>query len=276
VNGWDDPRMPTIAGYRRRGYTPESLRVFCDKIGVQKRENIIDLSLLEFCIREDLNKNASRRMAVLDPIKLVITNYPEEQTEELHGENNPEAVDGGGTRVIPFSGKLWIEREDFMEEPPKKFFRLGVGLAVRLKYAYIVKCTGYVKDENGEVKEVHCEYLPESKSGTDKSGLSVKGTIHWVSVNHASTAEVRVYDRLFKVEDPNKEGNFKDFINPESLHVLSNVYIEPALTEAKFEERYQFLRKGYFFLDEDSRPGKIIFNRTVALKDTWAKESKKT
>lgn len=276
VEGWADPRMPTIAAFRRRGYTPESIRVFCDKIGVQKRENLIDLSLLEFCVREDLNKNATRRMAVLDPIKLIITNYAEGQVEELEGENNPEAEDGGGSRPIPFSKELWIEREDFMENPPKKFFRLGVGLTVRLKYAYIIKCTGFKKDEAGNVTEVYAEYLPETRSGGDNSGMTVKGTIHWVSVPHALTAEVRLYDRLFKVEDPsNEEGDFKEYINPESLQVLSNVFIEPALGEATPGERYQFLRKGYFCVDESGTEDKLVFNRTVGLKDTWAKEVKK-
>jgi glutaminyl-tRNA synthetase len=276
VSGWTDPRMPTISGFRRRGYTPASIRVFCDKIGVQKRENLIDLSLLEFCIREDLNKNALRRMAVLDPIKLVITNYADGQVEELVAENNPEAEDGGGTRILPFSKELWIEREDFMENPPKKFFRLGVGLTVRLKHAYIVKCTDFKKDANGNITEVHAEYFPESKSGHDTSGINVKGTIHWVSVQHAKTAEVRLYDRLFKVEDPgSEEGDFKDYVNPNSLEVLPNVYIEPALLDAKPNERYQFLRKGYFCLDNDSTDGHLVFNRTVTLKDTWAKEVKK-
>jgi glutaminyl-tRNA synthetase len=276
VSGWTDPRMPTISGFRRRGYTPASIRVFCDKIGIQKRENLIDLSLLEFCIREDLNKNALRRMAVLDPIKLVITNYPDGQVEELVAENNPEAEGGGGTRILPFSKELWIEREDFMENPPKKFFRLGVGLTVRVKHAYIVKCTDFKKDENGKVTEVYAEYIPESKSGHDTSGINVKGTIHWVSVQHAKTAEVRLYDRLFKVEDPgSEEGDFKDYINPNSLEVLQNVYIEPALLEAKPNERYQFLRKGYFCLDVDSTDSHLVFNRTVTLKDTWAKEVKK-
>jgi glutaminyl-tRNA synthetase len=276
VDGWNDPRMPTIAGFRRRGYTPESIRLFCEKIGVQKRENLIDLSLLEFCVREDLNRNAVRRMAVLDPVKLVITNYPEGQVEELTGENNPEAEDGGGTRSIPFSKELWIEREDFMEEPPKKFFRLGVGLTVRLKYAYIVKCTGFKKDDAGNVTEVYAEYIPESRSGNDTSGISVKGTMHWVNVQNALTAEVRLYDRLFRVENPaNEEGDFKEYINPDSLQVLSNVFIEPALGEALPREPYQFLRKGYFCLDENSSSDKLIFNRTVGLKDTWAKEVKK-
>ena len=276
VDGWNDPRMPTIAALRRRGYTPESIRMFCEKIGVQKRENLIDLSLLEFCVREDLNKNATRCMAVLDPIKLIITNYPEGQVEELNGENNPEAEDGGGSRMIPFTKELWIEREDFMENPPKKFFRLGVGLSVRLKYAYIVKCTGFKKDEAGNVTEVYAEFINESRSGTDNSGISVKGTIHWVSVPHALTAEVRLYDRLFRVEDPSNEpGDFKDYINPDSLQILPNVYIEPALGEALPNERYQFLRKGYFCVDETSTKGKLVFNRTVSLKDTWAKEVKK-
>jgi glutaminyl-tRNA synthetase len=276
VEGWNDPRMPTLAGFRRRGYTPGSIRNFCDKIGVAKRENIIDVSLLEFCIREDLNKTAVRRMAVLDPIKLVITNYPDGQVEELTGENNPEVEGGGGSRVIPFAKELWIEREDFMENPPKKFFRLGVGLTVRLKYAYIVKCTDYKKDENGNVSEVHAEYFAESKSGHDTSGINVKGTIHWVSVLHALNAEVRLYDRLFRVEDPgNEEGDFKEYINPGSLQVIPAAYIEPALKEAKFDDRYQFLRKGYFSLDEDSWGGRMVFNRTVTLKDTWAKEVKK-
>ena len=276
VDGWNDPRMPTLAGLRRRGYTPGSIRMFCDKIGVQKRENLIDLSLLEFCIREDLNKNAIRRMVVLDPIKLVITNYPEGHTEEMESENNPEVEGGGGSRIIPFTKELWIEREDFMEEPPKKFFRLGVGLMVRLKSAYIVKCTGFNKDENGQVTEVFAEYFPESRSGHDTSGIVVKGTIHWVSVQHALNAEVRMYDRLFKVENPAiEEGDFKDYINPESLHVIENALIEPDLRKASFSERYQFIRKGYFVLDEDSSEEKMVFNRTVTLKDTWAKETKK-
>lgn len=215
-------------------------------------------------------------MAVLDPVKLIITNYPDGQVEELQGENNPEAEDGAGSRTIPFSKELWIEREDFMENPPKKFFRLGVGLSVRLKYAYIVKCTGYKKDEAGNVTEVYAEYLHESRSGTDNSGVNVKGTIHWVSVPHAITAEVRLYDRLFKVEDPsNEQGDFKEYINPDSLQILQNVYIESSLNQALQGERYQFLRKGYFYVDQSSTKDKLVFNRTVGLKDTWAKEVKK-
>lgn len=276
VTGWDDPRMPTISGLRRRGYTPLSIRNFCDRIGVAKRENLIDLSLLEFCIREDLNKTALRRMVVMDPVKLVITNYPKDQSEVMHGENNPEAEDGGGTREIPFSSEIWIEREDFMEEAPKKFFRLGPGLMVRLKNAYIVKCEDFVKDEHGKVSEIRCSYIPESKSGSDTSGIHVKGTIHWVSVKHACTAEIRLYDRLFRVEDPsNEEGDFKDYINPDSLTVIKKAFIEPDLINAKSDLGYQFIRKGYFSLDKDSSGNSLIFNRTVTLKDTWAKEVKK-
>ncbi len=271
VNGWDDPRMPTISGLRRRGFTPKSIREFCERIGIAKRENLIELSLLEFCIREDLNKTANRVMAVLDPIKLVITNY-EKGTEDLIGENNPEAEDGGGTRVIPFSNELWIEREDFMEVPAKKWFRLAPGAMVRLKFAYIVKCEDFVKDENGNVTEIRCTYIPESKSGNDTSGINVKGTIHWVSAPHAKTAEIRLYDRLFTSETPDaEEGDFKDYLNPESLTVLPNVYIEPALADADLESRYQFIRKGYFCLDKDSTADKLVFNRTVTLKDTFKK-----
>ena len=276
VNGWDDPRMTTISGLRRRGFTAASIRDFCERIGVAKRENIIDVSLLEFCVREDLNKTAWRRMAVLDPIKLVITNYPADQDELLTGENNPEAEGGEGQREIPFGKEIWIEREDFMENPAKKYFRLGPGLMVRLKHAYIVKCDDFVKDEAGNITEVHCTYIPESKSGEDTSGIHVKGTIHWVSVKHAATAEVRLYDRLFRVEDPgNEERDFKEYINSESLQVIPNAYIEKDLINAEPGRGYQFLRKGYFTIDKDSVPGKLVFNRTVTLKDTWAKEVKK-
>jgi glutaminyl-tRNA synthetase len=274
VTGWDDPRMPTISGMRRRGYTPEALRKFSDTIGIAKRENITDVSLLEFCVREHLNQAANRVMAVLDPLKLVITNYPEGQTDEFHVENNPEQE--AGTRMVPFSNELWIEREDFMETPSKKFFRLAPGNLVRLKSAYIVRCEGFKKDDAGNITEVHCTYLPESRSGSDTSGLTVKGTIHWVSIKHAAVAEVRLYDRLFRVEDPsNEEGDFKEYINPESVVVLPNVYIEPGLAKAQPGERFQFLRKGYFCVDKDSSPDKVVFNRTVTLKDTWAKEQKK-
>lgn len=275
VDGWDDPRMPTISGLRRRGYTPESIRNFADTIGIAKRDNITDVGLLEFCVREHLNKAANRAMAVLDPVKLVITNYPEDTVEIMEGENNPEDP-AAGSRSIPFSRELWIEREDFMEAPPKKFFRLGPGLMVRLKYGYIVQCTDFKKDEAGNVTEIHCNYLPESKSGNDTSNIKVKGTIHWVSVPHARTAEIRLYDRLFRVENPSsEEGDFKDYINPDSLQVLPAVYIEPALASAAAGERFQFLRKGYFCADKSSTPDHLVFNRTVGLKDSWGKESKK-
>ncbi|MHA4893843.1 glutamine--tRNA ligase/YqeY domain fusion protein [Pedobacter sp. PWIIR3] len=275
VSGWDDPRMPTISGLRRRGYTPESIREFCERIGIAKRENVIELSLLEFCVREHLNKTATRVMAVLDPIKLVINNYPEGQEEILIGENNPEAEDKGGSREIPFSNELWIEREDFMEEPAKKWFRLAPGAVVRLKHAYIVKCEGFEKDSEGNVTQINCSYIPESKSGEDTSGINVKGTIHWVSSKHAKTAEIRMYDRLFTVESPDaEEGDFKDYLNPNSMEVISRAYIEPFLETADHEGRYQFIRKGYYTLDKQSSAGNLIFNRTVSLKDAWAKSNK--
>ena len=273
VDGWDDPRMPTISGLRRRGFTPASIRDFCDRIGIAKRENIIDVGLLEFCVREDLNKKAWRRMAVLDPIKMIITNYPEGQEETVVGENNPEVEGGEGSREIPFSRELWIERDDFMEDAPKKFFRLGVGKSVRLKHGYIVTCEDFKKDENGVVTEIYCTYNPDSKSGSDTSGVNVKGTIHWVSVPHAKTAEVRIYDRLFMVEDPaSEEGDFKDSINPDSLQIIENAYIEPDLLNAEPGVGYQFLRKGYYTLDTNSTDDKLVFNQTVGLRDNWAKK----
>ena len=277
VDGWDDPRMPTISGLRRRGYTPASVRNFCERIGVQRRENIIDVGLLEFCVREDLNKTALRRMVVLDPIKLVITNYPEGQTEVLHGENNPELEDNGGYRDLHFGRELWIEAEDFMEEPAKKWFRLAPGMKVRLKSAYIVTCTGFVKNEAGKVTEVHCEYIPESKSGSDTSGINVKGTMHWISIDKSLEAEVRLYDRLFQVENPsNEEGDFKTYLNPNSLEIIQGAKIEQSLSEAKPGEQFQFIRKGYFTLDSKyASEGKLVFNRTVTLKDAWSKEVKK-
>ncbi|HWV72440.1 MAG TPA: glutamine--tRNA ligase/YqeY domain fusion protein [Pseudosphingobacterium sp.] len=276
VEGWDDPRMPTISGLRRRGYTPASIRNFCERIGVAKRENVIDVGLLEFCIREDLNKMAWRRMAVLDPVKLIISNYPEGKEEILHGENNPEVEGGEGERAIPFSRELWIEREDFMENAPKKFFRLGPGLSVRLKNAYIVTCDDFAKDEAGNITEIYCSYIPNSKSGEDTSGLKVKGTIHWVSVPHAKQAEVRLYDRLFKLENPlATEGDFKESVNSESLQILDKVYIEPDLANAVPGKGYQFIRKGYFTLDTRSTTEHLVFNQTVGLRDTWAKESQK-
>jgi len=277
VEGWDDPRMPTISGLRRRGYTPASIRNFCDRIGIQRRENIIDVGLLEFFVREDLNKTALRRMVVLDPIKLIIHNYPAGQTEILKGENNPEMEDNGGYRDLHFGRELWIESDDFMEEAAKKWFRLAPGMKVRLKSAYIVECTGFQKDETGKVTEVHCNYIPESKSGSDTSGINVKGTIHWISVDKAEEAEVRLYDRLFQVENPSQEeGDFKTYINPHSLEIISAAKIEPALKDAKQGEHFQFIRKGYFSLDDKlSTGGKMVFNRTVTLKDTWTKEVKK-
>ena len=274
VTGWDDPRMPTLSGFRRKGYTPESIRLFCDKIGVAKRENLIDISLLEFCLREELNKTALRMMAVLDPVKLIITNYEEGKTEELISENGPD--EAMGSRTIPFSKELLIEREDFMEVAAKKWFRLAPGAMVRLKSAYIVKCESFTKDESGNITAVHCTYLPETKSGTDNSGISVKGTIHWVSAAHAVNAEVRLYDRLFKAENPAaEEGDFKENINPDSLQIIKNAFIEPSLAAATLQGRYQFLRKGYFCLDKDSTKEKLVFNRTVTLKDAWGKEVKK-
>lgn len=276
VSGWDDPRMPTLSGYRRRGYTPESIREFCDRIGVARRENMIDVGLLEYFIREDLNRTANRAMVITDPIKLIIDNYETGKVEMLPGENNPEAEDKGGIREIPFSNELWIERDDFMEEPAKKYFRLGPGLKVRLKHAFIVECTSFKKDDNGNVTEIHCNYFPESKSGHDTSGISVKGVIHWVSAPHAIRCELRMYDRLFIPEDPsNAEGDFKDHINPNSLEVISNAYAEPELKKAKAGDKFQFIRKGYFCMDPDSTENNPVFNKTVGLKDSWAKETGK-
>lgn len=276
VSGWDDPRMPTISGLRRRGYTPESIREFCDRIGVAKRENLADVGLLEFCAREHLNKIALRRMVVFDPIKVILTNYPGDKEEVLMSENNPEDS-SAGERGIKFSGQLYIEREDFMENPPKKYFRLAPGQMVRLKSAYIIKCEDVVKDDSGNIKEIHCSYIPESKSGSDTSGIHVKGTLHWVNAKYAIPIEIREYDRLFRVEDPtDEEGDFKSYINPGSLKTVKTALAEEELKNAKFEDRYQFLRKGYFCLDKDTNSGKMVFNRTVTLKDTWAKEIGKT
>jgi glutaminyl-tRNA synthetase len=270
VEGWDDPRMPTISGLRRRGYTPESIREFCDRIGIAKRENIVDVGLLEFCVREHLNRIALRRMVVFDPLKIVISNYIGDG-EMLQSENNPEDP-ACGIREIPFSRELYIEREDFMENPPKKFFRLAPGQMVRLKSAYIIKCDDLVKDDQGKITEVQCSYIPESKSGHDTSGINVKGTLHWVSVSHAITSEIRLYDRLFRVEDPgSEEGDFKDYINRESLQVVANAFAEPALKDASADEKYQFIRKGYFCMDKKPADGKMVFNRTVGLKDGWKK-----
>jgi glutaminyl-tRNA synthetase len=276
VQSWDDPRMPTISGLRRRGYTPESIRSFADRIGVQKRDNLIDVSLLEFCLREDLNHRAMRKMVVFDPLKVVITNYPD-QVETLISEDYPEGAEKSGSRPLPFSRELYIEQEDFMEHPPKKFFRLAPGKRVRLKSAYIIQCDEVIKDNEGKIIELRCSYLPESKSGTDASGLKVQGTLHWVSKTHAIPVELRLYDRLFKVENPaTEEGDFKEYINPGSLEILKTAMAEPSLGAARPDEWYQFLRKGYFCLDKESNPQKPVFNRTVSLKDGWAKEVKKS
>ena len=278
VNGWDDPRMPTVSGLRRRGFTPASIRNFADIIGVAKRNNVIDVSLLEHCVREDLNKTAPRVMAVLNPVKLIITNYPENQEEFLSIENNPEDPESGN-RDIPFSRELYIEREDFMEDAPKKFFRMTPGQEVRLKAAYIVMCEKAVKDADGNITEIHCTYDAKSKSGSgsEESRRKVKGTLHWVSAKHAAKAEVRIYDRLFNHEAPDaqKETDFKEFINPDSLQILRECYVEPSLKEAKTEDHFQFTRLGYFSVDKDSNTEKLVFNRTVSLKDSWTKTQKK-
>lgn len=277
VSGWDDPRMPTIAGIRRRGYTPESIRNFAERIGVAKRDNIIDIALLEHSVREDLNKKAMRVMAVLKPLKLVIDNYPDDLVEEMDAVNNPED-ESMGTRKVPFSKILYIEKDDFMENPPKKFFRLSPGNEVRLRYAYYVKCTDVVKDENGEITEIHCTYDPLTKGGGSPDGRKVKGTIHWVSARNALSAEVRLYDRLFASENPDnaEEGKtFKDYLNPNSLEILNNCYVEPYLSNAKPGEQFQFERIGYFCADcKDFSKDSLVFNRTVTLKDTWAKIEK--
>jgi glutaminyl-tRNA synthetase len=277
VSGWDDPRMPTIAGIRRRGYTPESIRNFAERIGVAKRDNIIDIALLEHSVREDLNKKAMRVMAVLKPLKLVIDNYPDDLVEEMDAVNNPED-ESMGTRKVPFSKILYIEKDDFMENPPKKFFRLSPGNEVRLRYAYYVKCTDVVKDENGEITEIHCTYDPLTKGGGSPDGRKVKGTIHWVSARNALSAEVRLYDRLFASENPDnaEEGKtFKDYLNPNSLEILNNCYVEPYLSNAKQGEQFQFERIGYFCADcKDFSKDSLVFNRTVTLKDTWAKIEK--
>ena len=275
VSGWDDPRMPTICGLRRRGYTPASVRAFADKVGVAKRDNVIDLGLLEFCVREDLNKIAERRMGILNPLKVVITDYPEGQTEEISCINNPED-ESAGSRKVPFSREIYIERDDFMEEPPKKYFRLSPGKEVRLRYAYIIRCDEVIKDANGEVVELRCSYDPQSRHGGSSDGRKVKGIIHWVSAAHACEAEIRLFDRLFAVPDPNnvpEGGSFLDFLNPNSLKVVKG-YVEPSLAEAKVGDTFQFERLGYFCADKDSVPGKPVFNRTVTLKDSWAKIAK--
>ena len=277
VSGWDDPRMPTICGLRRRGYTPESIRMFAEKVGVARREIVVDMALLEYCVREHLNKTAPRVMAVLDPVKVVIDNYPEGETEYMEIENNPEDVNAG-VRKVAFARELFIERDDFMEDAPKKFFRLTPGQEVRLKGAYIIKCTGVDKDAGGNITLIHCTYDPESRSGsgTEASNRKVKGTLHWVAATDAIEAEVRLYDRLFKDEDPagHKEVDFKEFINEDSLRVLKGCKLESSMRRAKPGDRFQFQRLGYFCVDPDSTDGQLVINRTVSLKDTWQKMNK--
>ena len=275
VSGWDDPRLPTISGLRRRGYTPESIRNFSDRIGIAKRNNIIDVALLEHSVREDLNKKALRRMAVLDPVKLIITNFPDDKTEYLDAVNNPED-ETAGKRKVPFSRELYIEKSDFMEDPPRKYFRLSPGKEVRLRYAYIIKCENVIKNEAGEILEIHCSYDPETKSGTGKTQRKVKGTIHYVSAKHSIKAEARIYDRLFLNENPDIAEDGKDFksnINPDSLKIIE-CFVEPEFKNAKPLEHFQFERQGYFCVDKDSSDNKLIFNRTVLLRDSWAKKNK--
>jgi len=272
VSGWDDPRMPTISGYRRRGYTPTSIRKFMDEIGVAKRDNVMEVTKLESTLREDLNKRCERRMAVLNPLKVVITNYPEDESETLSAVNNPEN-ELAGRREVPFSKELFIERDDFMEDPPKKFFRLGPGREVRLRYAYFITCNDVIKDDNGTITELHCTYDPETKGGNAPDGRKVKATLHWVSAHHAVSAEVRLYDRLFKVPSPDGEENFIDALNPESLRVMNGCKLEPSLSDAKVGVPVQFERLGYFCKDSDTNEFPI-FNRTVPLRDAWAKIEK--
>jgi glutaminyl-tRNA synthetase len=280
VAGWDDPRMPTLAGFRRRGYTPEAIRKFCERIGVAKRNSTVDIAMLEHCLREDLNKRAPRAMAVLRSIKVVIENYPAGQVENLEAVNNPEDP-SSGTRLVPFSRIVYIEQDDFCEEPPKRFFRLSPGREVRLRYAYIIKCTDVVKDpETGEIRELRCTYDPETKSGSSQSNRKVKATIHWVSAEHAQQAEVRLYDQLFTKEDPDdvpEGGDWLTNVNPKSLEVLTDCRVEPILANAQIGELYQFERLGYFCVDSvDSTKRKPVFNRTVTLRDSWANLQKAT
>ncbi len=270
VTGWDDPRMPTIAGLRRRGYTPESIRSFCDQVGVAKRQNVIDIAMLEHAVRDDLNARANRVLAVLRPLRVVIENYPEGQVEYLDAVNNPEDPDAG-TRKLPFSRELYVERDDFMEDPPRKFFRLGPGREVRLRYGYFITCTDVVKDDDGEVVELRCTYDPETRGGQAPDGRRVRGTIHWVSAQHAADAEIRLYEHLFTSERPDDDDDFMTTLNPNALEVVRGAKLEPGLADAVQGERFQFERLGYFAVDPDSRPGAPVFNRTVSLRDTWAK-----
>ncbi|HEX2907897.1 MAG TPA: glutamine--tRNA ligase/YqeY domain fusion protein [Phototrophicaceae bacterium] len=275
VRGWDDPRMPTITGMRRRGYTPEAIRLFCDMIGIAKSNSTIDIAMLEYCVRQDLNKRALRRMAVLRPLKVVITNYPEDLVENMEAVNNPEDAEAG-KRTVPFSRVLYIEQDDFMENPPNKFYRLAPGREVRLRYGYFIKCVDVVKDASGQVVEVHCTYDPATRGGDAPDGRKVKATIHWLSAQHARPAEVRLYSHLFSVPDPEADENreYTEFLDPKSLEVIPAAYVEPSLAEAKPGEHYQFERIGYFSVDPDSTTDKLVFNRTVTLKDEWAKIQK--
>ncbi len=277
VSGWDDPRMPTISGVRRRGYSPSAIRRFCRDIGVSKANSLVDIEFLQYCIREELNRTTDRVMAVLNPLKVVIENYPEGQTEYLDALNNPEAEEPA-YRKVPFTRTIYIEKDDFMEEPPRKFFRLAPGREVRLKHAYFITCREVIKDENGGIVELRCVYDPETKGGDAPDGRKVKGTLHWVSAEHSLKAEVRLYDHLFTISnmDEMEEGkDYKDYLNPDSLKILTECFVEPSLENSQVMDRFQFLRHGYFCVDSDSRPGKLVFNRTVSLKDTWAKMQQK-
>jgi glutaminyl-tRNA synthetase len=270
VAGWNDPRMPTLSGMRRRGFTPGSIREFCDRIGIAKTNSMVDFALLEHCIREELNTSAPRYMAVLRPLKVVIDNYPENQVEWFEAENNPENPEMG-SRKVPFSRELYIEQEDFMEEPPSKFFRLAPGREVRLKNSYFIKCESVVKDAAGNISELHCTYDPETRGGNAPDGRKVKGTLHWVAASHALDAEIRLYDQLFTIPNPAEAEDFKTVLNPSSVEILQGCKLEPNLAETKPGDRFQFLRMGYFCTDLDTKDGKLVFNRTVSLKDTWAK-----
>jgi glutaminyl-tRNA synthetase len=276
VSSWDDPRMPTLSGFRRKGYSPESIRELCNRVGVAKRDGIIDIALLENCLREDLNKRSQRVMAVLDPLKVIITNYPEDQVEDLEADNNPEN-ETDGKRTIPFSRELWIEKSDFMEDAPKKFFRLSEGREIRLKHAYYITCNEIIKNSNGEAVELHCTYDPKTKGGWSDDGRRVKGTLHWVSIPHAIDAEIRQYEHLFNVENPNKSKDgelFTDNLNPNSLQIVKGCKLEPSLKNAKLGDYFQFLRNGYYCMDKNSTSGSIVFNRTTTLRDTWGKKNR--
>lgn len=273
VNGWDDPRMPTISGMRRRGFTPASIRNFVEKVGITKTEGMVDVAMLEHALREDLNKNAQRVMGVINPLKVIITNFPEDKVDMVDAVNNPED-ESAGTRKVPFTREIYIERDDFMEDPPKKFFRLSPGAEVRMRYAYFITCNNVVKDDQGNVIELHCTYDPASRGGNSPDGRKVKATLHWVSATENVEAEVRLYDRLFMVEDPanQKDSDFRELLNPDSLVVLDKCFIEPSVKTAKALDQFQFERLGYFNIDKDSSTNKMVFNRTVSLRDNWAKQ----